>query len=224
MEKIAVVVVDDHPLFRQGVVDTMSLEEDILVVGEAENGDDAIALIKEKEPQIAILDINLPGMNGLQITKKVKHEEKLPTNVILLTAYDDMEQAVHSMRSGATAYRPKCVKPEELIQTVRDVASGSLDVEKNRVHRSSSDRWFRDCRETLKASHDSPDEPVKPMSNREMEILSLIIQGLSNQEIAISLGIGHQTVKNHISSILRKMGVVDRTQAAVFALHLGWFR
>ena len=112
MNKLKVVIVDDHPLFRQGVVDTISLEQDFDILGEASNGNDALSLIRGTEPQVVILDVNLPGMNGLQVTRSIRNEN-LSSRVVLVTAYDDIEQVVHAMRSGASAYCPKDIRPEE---------------------------------------------------------------------------------------------------------------
>jgi DNA-binding NarL/FixJ family response regulator len=223
VKQIEVVIVDDHPLFRQGVVDAMSFAEDIKVIGEADNGDEALALIENIRPAVAILDVNLPGMNGLVITKKIK-EKKLPTRVILLTAYDDLEQIIHSMRSGASAYRPKHVKPEDLVETVRKVAAGSFIVGEDELDQGGLDQWLQVRTEGVARSYSDPGEPLHPLSNREMEVLSHLTRGMSNKEIAALLGISHQTVKNHVTSILRKLDVDDRTQAAVFALRRGWFR
>lgn len=223
MSKITVVIVDDHPLFRQGVVDTFSLEDDISIVGEAENGEDALVMIRERQPQVVILDVNLPGLNGLQITRKIV-AEKLPTRVVLLTAYDDFEQVIHSMRSGAAAYCAKHIRPEDLVDAVRHVAIGKYVVGGNAFDKSGLERWLQLLTEGAVRSYSDPGEPFHPLSNREMEVLSHLTKGMSNKEIASLLGISHQTVKNHVTSILRKLGVDDRTQAAVYALRRGWFR
>lgn len=223
MGEIRVVVVDDHPLFRQGVVDAMSFEEDIFVVGEAENGEDALMLIEALKPQVAIVDVNLPGMNGLLLTKRIV-AERWPTQVVLLTAYDDFEQVIHAMRSGAAAYRAKHVKPEDLVNTVRLAARGKYVVGDEILDKHEIDRWLQLRVDGATRSYSDPGEPFQPLSSREMEVLSYLTTGLSNKEIAIVLEISHQTVKNHVTAILRKLGVDDRTQAAVYALRRGWFR
>ena len=222
-DKITVVIVDDHPLFRQGVVDTFSLEGGIDVVGEAKNGEDALVMIRERRPQVVVLDVNLPGLNGLQITRKIV-AEKLPTRVVLLTAYDDFEQVIHSMRSGAAAYCAKHVRPEDVVNAVRHVAAGKFVVRGNAFDKDGLERWLQLLTEGAVRSYSDPGEPFHPLSNREMEVLSHLTKGMSNKEIASLLGISHQTVKNHVTSILRKLGVDDRTQAAVYALRRGWFR
>ncbi len=118
MKEITVLVVDDHPLFRQGVVDALSLEEDIEVIGEAAKGKEALELIRALRPDVAILDVNLPEMNGQQITHHVT-QERLPTRILLLTGYDDPEQTLHAALAGAAAYCAKEIEPQRLVETVR---------------------------------------------------------------------------------------------------------
>jgi len=123
MDTITIVIVDDHPIFRQGVINTISIEPDLNVVADTDNGDEALNIIRKHKPDVVIMDVNLPGMNGQQVTRQIV-SEKLPTRVVLLTAYDDVEQIIHSMRSGAAAYCAKHVKPESLVGIVRQVALG----------------------------------------------------------------------------------------------------
>jgi DNA-binding NarL/FixJ family response regulator len=223
MSKITIVVVDDHPLFRQGVVDSFSLEPDLLVVGQAPSGEDALALIRTLKPQIAVVDVNLPVMNGQQVMRQVVLE-KLPTRVILLTAYDDHEQRVHAMRGGAAAYCAKDVQPEHLVHLIRAVSEGKYLVGEQVLEYAELERWLAQRTESAMRSYGDPGEPFYPLSTREMEVLSYVTRGMSNKEIAGDLGISHQTVKNHVTAILRKLGVEDRTQAAIYALRRGWVR
>ncbi len=223
MAKITVVVVDDHPLFRQGVVDAISLEDDLLVIGQAASGEDAITLIREVQPDVALVDVNLPEMNGQQVTRQVK-SEKLPTRVVLFTAYDDAEQKIHAMLAGAAAYCAKDVQPENLVEMVRHVKSGKYVVGGEVFDPDGLEGWLNNQIEHATRPYSDPGEPFHPLSTREMEVLSCVTQGMSNKEIAAYLGISHQTVKNHVTSILRKLGVEDRTQAAVYALRRGWVR
>ncbi|MBN2043599.1 MAG: response regulator transcription factor [Anaerolineales bacterium] len=223
MDKIKVLVVDDHPLFRQGVVDSFSLEPDIEVVGEAESGERALEIIRHILPQVTVLDVNLPGMNGQQITRQIV-SERLPTRVILLTAYDDMEQVIHAMRVGAYAYSAKDVSPQLLVEIIRAVAEGYYYIEGQKMDAVGVASWLESKMDATQKAYSDPGEPFYPLSTREMEVLGCITQGLSNKEIALKLGISHQTVKNHVTAILRKLNVEDRTQAAVFALKRGWMR
>ena len=223
MNEIRIVVVDDHPLFRQGVVEAMAFEKDIIVDGEADNGDDGLNMIRDLKPHVAVVDVNLPIMNGLLLTRKII-AEKWPTKIVLLTAYDDLEQVIHAMRSGASAYRAKHVQPEELVRTIRLAAKGKYVVGDDILEKDELNRWLQSRIDHATKSYSDPGEPFHPLSNREMEVLSKLTSGSSNKEIAQTLGISHQTVKNHVTSILRKLGVDDRTQAAVYALRRGWFR
>jgi len=223
MDTITIVIVDDHPLFREGVINTISIEPDLKIVADTDNGDDALTLVRQYKPDVVVMDVNLPGMNGQQVTREIV-VEKLPTRVILLTAYDDAEQIIHSMRSGAAAYCAKDVKPESLVGIVRQVAIGKFVIGTEVFDYSGLERWLELKTEGSMRPYSDPGEPFHPLSKREMEVLSYLTKGMSNKEIANLLGISHQTVKNHVTSILRKLGVEDRTQAAVFALRRGWVR
>ena len=223
MDTITVVIVDDHPLFRQGVINTISYEPDLDVIADAEDGDHALELVRKHKPDVVVMDVNLPGMNGQQVTRQIV-TEKLPTRVLLLTAYDDIEQIIHSMRSGAAAYCAKHVKPESLVGIVRQVALGKYVIGTEVFDHAGLERWLELKTEGALRSYSDPGEPFHPLSKREMEVLSYLTRGMSNKEIANLLGISHQTVKNHVTSILRKLGVEDRTQAAVYALKRGWVR
>ena len=223
MSLITVVVVDDHPIFRQGVIDRLSLESDVKVIGEADTGDHGLELIRELKPQIAVVDVNLPGMNGQQVTRQVVNE-KIPTRVILLTAYDDTEQKIHAMRVGAFAYCVKDVEPQALVKIIHTVASGKYVIGDDVLDEASIEKWVSLLSDSALRSYSDPGEPFQPLSSREMEVLSYITDGKSNKEIAAILGISHQTVKNHVTSILRKLGVEDRTQAAIYSLRRGWVR
>jgi two-component system, NarL family, response regulator DegU len=223
MDEITIVVVDDHPLFRQGVVNTLSLEPGFKIVGQADNGNQALKLIKSLRPCVAVVDINLPEVNGQQVTHQVV-QEKLPTRIILLTAYDDQEQIIHAAWAGAAAYCAKGVDPQRLIQTVKEVVKGNYVIEGQVFNQLEFEHWLDEEMERARHLYSEPGSPFHPLSDREMEVLSCVVNGMSNKEIATSLGISHQTVKNHVTSILRKFGVEDRTQAVVYALKRGWVK
>jgi len=223
MNKITIVVVDDHPLFRQGVVDSFSLEPDLDVIGEAASGEEALSVIRDKNPQVAVIDVNLPGINGQQVLRQISME-KLRTRVILLTAYNDREQLIHAMRGGAAAYCSKDVQPEELVKAIRVASEGNYMVGNQVLRAIDVDEWLTLQTESALRPYGDPGEPFSPLSPREMEILTYVTRGMSNKEIATLLNISHQTVKNHVTSILRKLGVEDRTQATIYALRRGWVR
>ncbi len=221
MKKISLIIVDDHPLFRQGVADSLALEADMLVVGQAASGEEGLDLIRTLKPQIALMDINLPGMNGQQITHLVV-QDKLTTRVLLLTGYDEMEQAVHAALAGAAGYLAKDIEPENLVKAIRDVADGQFVFEARVFSRRELDDWLISRTEGARRSYSEPGNPFHPLSDREMEVLRCVVRGMSNKEIANLLEISHQTVKNHVTSILRKFGVDDRTQAVIYSLKRGW--
>jgi DNA-binding NarL/FixJ family response regulator len=221
MDKITVLIIDDHPLFRQGVSDSLTLESDMKVLGQASSGEQALDLIRSLKPAVALLDVNLPGINGQQITHQVT-QEKLPSRIVLMTGYDDVEQSLHAAMAGAAAYCAKDIEPKSLIRIVRDVAAGKFVFGSKAMTRRELQSWIEEQIEGARRSYSEPGSPFHPLSDREMEVLECVVRGFSNKEIAGLLGISHQTVKNHVTSILRKFGVEDRTQAVVYALKHGW--
>ncbi len=218
---IRVVVVDDHPFFRQGVRDVLNAEPDIHVIGESGEGYAALALVKKLRPDVVLLDVNLPQLNGLQITQAIK-SECADIYIIILTAYDDEEQIYRAIRIGASAYFAKDVDPTHLIDTVRVVATGDYVISNKRMTPTQAEQWLLELYRRYGITPE--DTTFSPLTNREMEILELIIEGLSNKEIALRLSISQQTVKNHVTSILAKLNLSDRTQAAIYALRHGWIR
>ncbi|MEB2287795.1 MAG: response regulator transcription factor [Anaerolineae bacterium] len=222
--RIRLVIVDDHPVFRQGLRNIFATEDDIEVLAEASTGEEALQLVHELHPDMLLLDINLPGINGLQVASRLKAEQT-DIAVVLLTAYDDLEQVLHAMRSGGAAYCPKDIEPEKLVEVVRSVMHGNFVVAGRTFTGAELRQWLDTGAETA-ASPSVMDlgERFVPLSAREMEILQFVTRGKSNKEIAQTLGISHQTVKNHMTSILKKLDVRDRTQAAVYALQRGWVR
>ena len=223
MHVITIVVIDDHPLIRQCVINTLSLEANFRVIGEAADGETGLDLIRKLRPAVAVIDINLPEKNGLQIAQLIS-SEKLGARVILVTAYDDDEQKIHALNAGAAAYCSKDVQPEKLIRTVYCVHAGGYYIDDRELDQAGIMKWLSKRVSSAKRVYGDPGEPYQPLSAREMEVLSLIVEGKSNKEIALALGISPQTVKNHVTSIFRKLGVDDRTQAALFALRRGWVR
>jgi DNA-binding NarL/FixJ family response regulator len=216
--------VDDHPLFRQGLRDVLEIEPRMEVVGEASDGEQAIERIHELEPDVVLMDINLPNMNGLQVTKQIA--PAMPdTRFVMITGYDDAEQVFHALRAGASAYCPKDITPDVLIEVITAVHQGQYAVGESIMTHEEIVRWIEKKVGRMVGSLSADmEEYLVPLSPREMEILEHVTRGMSNKEIAFKLGISHQTVKNHMTSILRKLRVDDRTQAAVYALSRGWVR
>jgi DNA-binding NarL/FixJ family response regulator len=221
-DAIDVMIVDDHPVFRQGLRNVLAAQEGLRVVGEAADGEAAIEQAGTIRPDVVIMDINLPELNGLQATRELK--DRFPDiQVIMLTAYDDEEQIYHAIRAGASAYHAKDVRPERLIGVIRQVNEGHYVVDDSVLDEEGIGDWLlrkfkRFGGEVFAGNEDF----LSPLTPREMEILELVVQGMSNRKIAYHLGISHQTVKNHMTSILRKLGATGRTEAAVSALRRGW--
>ncbi len=226
MEKfsIKVMIVDDHPLFRTGIQNALDTAADIQTVAVKESGEDALRAISQVAPDVILLDINLPGINGLQVARQIKADHS-GIGVIILTAHHDTEQVLHVMRTGASAYCPKDVDATTLINIIREVARGYYVVDGQNMTRRQLDGWLEQKIESSTGPYTIDAEGhYIPLSPREMEILEYVTQGLINKEIAKKLGISQQTVKNHMTSILKKLNVKDRTQAAVVALRRGWVR
>jgi DNA-binding NarL/FixJ family response regulator len=221
-DRIKVMIVDDHPVFRQGLRNVLAAHEDLCIVGEAVDGPEAIELTQELLPDVVLMDINLPTLNGLQATCRLK--SLCPeVEVIMLTAYDDEEQIYHAIRAGASAYYAKDVSPQRLVDVIRRVSQGQYVIGDTVLDEAGLGEWLlQEFRRFGGGVFGEEGYFLAPLSPREMEILELVIQGMSNREIAYHLGISHQTVKNHMTSILSKLGVADRTQAAVYALRHGW--
>jgi DNA-binding NarL/FixJ family response regulator len=224
LRKISVLIVDDHPIMREGLRRLLELEEDITVIAEAGTGELALEVAHRVQPDVVLLDINLPTLNGLQVTSRLKGERR-HIAVVLLTAYDDQEQILHAMRAGASAYCPKDIEANKLIETIRQAAAGNYIVQGKVYNERGMQEWLNEQLEHLAGPYVADNgEHFVPLSPREMDILRCVTRGLSNKEIAQELGISHQTVKNHMTSILNKLHVADRTQAAVYALKRGWVR
>ena len=222
--KIRVMIVDDHPLFRAGLRRVVEMEEDLEIVGEAVNGQEALDKARELNPQVILLDINLPILNGLQVARELtasNHE----IAIIILTAYHDDEQMLHAIRAGAAAYFPKDVDAQELIKAIHQASQGNYVLNDAVLAKPQVATWLLNQFEQMQVTGSENSEfAFQPLSTREMEILACITRGQSNKEIAQKLSISRQTVKNHMTSILRKLAVNDRTQAAVYALRRGWIR
>ncbi len=221
-EPIAVMIVDDHPVFRQGLRNILAAQEGLNVVAEAADGETAIERAEAMRPDVVIMDINLPELNGLQATRELK--DRCPdVRVIMLTAFDDEEQIYHAFRAGACAYHAKDVRPERLISVIRQVNEGHYIVDEDVMDERGMHDWLLRAFNRFGGEALTDEEAfLSPLTPREMEILELVVKGMSNRRIAYHLGISHQTVKNHMTSILRKLGATGRTEAAVSALRRGW--
>jgi len=221
---ITVMIVDDHPLFRAGLERALDFMDDIKIIDVSDSGENALKKIDQLRPRVILLDVNLPGINGLQVARQIKADYD-DVSVIILTAHHDTEQLLHAMRTGASAYCNKEVDAEKLVSTIRDVASGYFVTENRRMTQPEYEQWLtQQIEDTAGPYTIDPEGHYIPLSPREKEILEHVTYGMINKEIANKLGISQQTVKNHMTSILKKLNVKDRTQAAVTALRRGWVR
>lgn len=224
MSEIGVMIVDDHPVFRQGLRDLIDTEPALNVVAEASDGETALELVAEKRPDVVLMDINLPTMNGLQVTRKLR-EEQPEISVIMITGYDDAEQVFHAFRAGASAYCAKDIAPEALVAMIHAANEGKYVVGDSVMSYDEMVEWIEERIGGMSGSlPQDEDEIFEPLTPRQMEVLEFVTRGLSNKEIAYQMHISHQTVKNHMTAILRKLRCQDRTQAAVYALSHGWIR
>ena len=223
MNRIQILVVDDHPLFRRGIRWSLENEHDLLVVGEASDGISAVQQVDLLVPDVVLIDINMPQMSGLEVTRVIKRRHP-QTGIIILTMHEDDEQLFHAIRVGAAAYATKDVEAEELIRLIRKVARGEYLINENVLSRPFVASRVLDQFRELSQIDTVSQSVFSPLTPREVEILDCVAQGNSNKEIARILNISDQTVKNHITSILRKLAVNDRTQAVIYALRHGWIK
>ena len=220
MSSINVLIVDDHPLLRQGLSRLLELEGGINVVGQASNGIEALHLMDQLEPDVLLLDINMPGMNGIEVAKAVR--EKHPnTEVLVLTIHDNESYVNEMIRVGAKGYLLKDAEPREVVLAIKKVATGDT-VYSTQLMERVMERYHHMKMQYGRLQSAAAIQDLE-LTNRELEILQYICEGLSNKEIAKALFISEKTVKNHITSLLRKLEVEDRTQAAVFAVSHGMF-
>ncbi len=223
MNKVRILLVDDHPLFRQGVIWMLNSQPDLEIVGEVADGQGAIQQADILLPDIVLCDINLPGMNGLEVTRILKRRHPQMA-VIILTLHEDDEQLFHAIRVGASAYAIKDIAGQDLISLIRRVGRGEYLINENVLSRPFVASKVLDQFRELATLDEASDTVFSPLTPREVEILDCVARGNSNKEIARLLSISDQTVKNHITSILRKLAVNDRTQAVIYALRHGWIK
>lgn len=211
---IRVVLVDDQTLVRSGICGLLALIEDIQVVGEASDGDEAVRVIARMNPDVVLLDVRMPGCSGIEVLKTLKAKERLPPT-ILLTTFDDDEALLEGMRAGARGFLLKDISLERLAEAIRDIAAGLTT-----IRPAITERVLQGIREAA-SSFPSLDLPDR-LTNRESEILRLMAGGFNNREIADAIGTSEGTVKNHVSSILSKLGVRDRVRAVLRGVELGY--
>ena len=213
-DPITVLLVDDHELVRRGVRAFLETQEGITVVAEAGDGEEAVRLAAEHAPDVALMDLIMPGMDGVEATRRLVARSPR-TNVVMLTSYHDDEHIFPAIRAGALSYVLKEVGPDELAEAVRKAADGEAV-----LHPRVAARVVRE----LHGARRDETNVFQELSDRELEVLKLIAEGLSNHEISSRLYVSEKTVKSHVSNILGKLHLADRTQAAVYAWRQGVVR
>jgi DNA-binding NarL/FixJ family response regulator len=222
-DKTTILLVDDHALFRVGMRNILEKEPGLEVIGEAEDTRGAFDLSIQLSPDIILMDLSLPAPGGIETTQRIKRE--LPSaGIIVLAVNEDEDALFDAIKAGAAAFILKDVSPDDLVAIIRRVANGEYLInDKVFAKPAVASRVLKEFREL--AIYGQEAAPIfAPLSPREVEILDNIAQGMTNKQVAYALSISEQTVKNHMSSILRKLSVNDRTQAVVYAMRQGWIR
>ena len=208
---ITVLIVDDHSVVRQGVRAFLEAQIDLHIIGEAASGEEAIRLAQESIPDVVLMDLLMPGMNGVEATRQVKRVSPR-SQVVVLTSYSEDENIFPALRAGAISYTLKDIHPLELVEVVRKAARGE-----SVLHPRIAARVIQEVRETKRAVP----AVFMELTERELDVLRLIAEGETNAAIAEKLVLSEKTVKGHVSNILSKLHIADRTQAAVFAWQEG---
>jgi DNA-binding NarL/FixJ family response regulator len=222
-DRIRILIVDDHALFRGGISNVLGKEREFDVVGEAADGRSAIEMTGMVSPSIVLMDLSLPAPGGLETTQRIRRE--FPAVAVVVMAQDEDEESLFaSIKAGAAAFVIKDITPEDLIHVIRRVSQGEFLINDKVFSKPAvASRVLKEFREL--AVYGQEAQPIfAPLSPREVEILDNIAQGMTNKQVAYALSISEQTVKNHMSSILRKLAVNDRTQAVVYAMRQGWIK
>ena len=222
-ERMRILIVDDHALFRVGIRNILEREPDFEVVAEADDSRTALDAAFATSPDVILMDLSLPPPGGIETTQRIKRE--LPASAIVVLSTDEDEDALFdAIKAGAAAFILKDIVPEDLVMIIRRVATGEFLINDKVFSRPAvASRVLKEFREL--AVYGQEAAPIfAPLSPREVEILDNIAQGMTNKQVAYALSISEQTVKNHMSSILRKLSVNDRTQAVVYAMRQGWIR
>ena len=220
---IRIVLADASRLTTLGIMQVLEKEADMEILAVVTDGEEAVAKTIELEPDILIIEVDLPQLTGIKATQRVRRE--LPhVGVVILTALEEEQTLFDAIRAGAAAYLHKDCDPKELVESIRKVRSGQFIInEKIFAKPAVATKVLAEFRE-LSVYGPGSSRVFAPLSPREVQILDNIAQGMTNKEVAYTLAISEQTVKNHMSSILRKLSVNDRTQAVVYAMRQGWIK
>lgn len=210
-DPIRVFHADDHVLLREGVRALLSTEPQMTLVGEAANGQEVLRQIETLQPDVVLLDLKMPVLSGLEVIKALR-EAHNPTPILVLTSFADDENVLPAIKAGALGYLLKDSSPEELLQAIRDVHAGQSS-----LHPLIARKLIQELNQPTELP-----PTAEPLTARELDVLKLIAQGLANQEIATQLVVSERTVRTHVSNILGKLHLANRTQAALYALREGY--
>ncbi|PXW93004.1 LuxR family two component transcriptional regulator [Streptohalobacillus salinus] len=216
-----IVLIDDHVLFREGIKRILDFEDSFDVVAEGNDGADALSLVETYQPDIVLMDINMQQMNGVEATKKI-FEKQSDVKVIILSIHDDENYVTHALKSGAQGYLLKDMDSESLIQAIKIVSDGGAYLHPKVTHNMVKEFQRMSNQASTGFERVEYRKPLHLLTRRECEVLQLLADGKSNRGISETLFISEKTVKNHVSNILQKMNVNDRTQAVVTAIKNGW--
>jgi NarL family two-component system response regulator LiaR len=207
---ITVLVVDDHEIVRRGIITLLETESDIEVVGQAENGREALSLAQSLEPDVILMDLVMPEMDGVEAIREIR-ERGLPSHVLVLTSFGSDDKLFPAVRAGALGYLLKDTSPVDLVRAIHKAAEGQ-----SALTPAVARRLLQEFSTDLE-----PSPPEEPLSDRESDVLKLVARGLTNEQIGERLFISEATVRTHVSHILAKLGLGNRTQAALYALRVG---
>ncbi len=213
-QPIRVILVDDHAVVRKGIREFLEEEPDLTVVAEAADGNHALALVREHMPDVVVLDIQMPGPNGIEVTCRLREADHQPA-ILILTAYDDDPYIMAGIEAGANGYVLKSAAPEEIVRAVRAVYEGQSAVDPVVASKLMA---FLARQQKQVAPPSGPEQ----LTERELEVLALVARGLTNRAIGHQLGISDRTVQGHLANIFGKLEVSSRTEAVVTAVKLGW--
>ena len=205
-DRIRVLIADDHAVVRQGLRTFLEVQDDIEVVGEAADGLEALSMVEVLSPDVVVMDLLMPRLSGIEATQRIG-ELRPATKVIVLTSFLDDDKVFAAVRAGAAGYLLKDVRPQELGEAIRTVSRGEA-----LLHPAVAVRLMQEF------AHENRPSPAQTLTEREMEVLRLIAKGRANKEIALELGVAEKTAKTHVSNILQKLNLADRTQAALYAV------
>ena len=205
---IRILIADDHHVVRRGLVFFLKTQKDLEIIGEAENGRKAVEMAKELKPDIILMDLAMPEMDGIQATKIIKEEEP-SIKIMILTSFSDQDHVIPALEAGASGFQLKDIQPDELVTSIKKMVKGE-----NQLHPKATSHLLAN----LSHSSNPTKKLLEELTKRELDVLKEIAKGKSNKEIAASLYITEKTVKTHVSNLLAKLELADRTQAALFAV------